>query len=303
VQYITPGLTHQVNGIDILTFFVMLFPNMMVTRPRIEYIVITLLLGLLILSACQQALTPEGTPAPLPNTASVVPSASPYPMEPEKTETTSPAYPEPGVSFPTDIPAEAYPQPGSGATLAPSATQNSTLIAIGTPSPPSAGPYPPPGTTGESPNEPYPGPSSADLLTTPGASAQPTIVDATSVPLLTPTTTPTLGLLSTELKATDPTTFRVASGELQLVEFFAFWSPESQSMAPVMNVLEQRNGDRLRFVYLDIDDPANNLYKTLLTNRLPPVFFLLDGQGNVLHEWQGYIELVEFEEGIAEALQ
>jgi thioredoxin-like negative regulator of GroEL len=106
----------------------------------------------------------------------------------------------------------------------------------------------------------------------------------------------------TTLVATDPKTFQIASGDFQLVEFFAFWSPESQSMAPVMRVLEQRQRGRLRFVYLDIDDPANGLFKTLLEDRLPPVFFLLDGAGNVLHEWQGPVELEEFEAVFAELL-
>jgi thiol-disulfide isomerase/thioredoxin len=98
------------------------------------------------------------------------------------------------------------------------------------------------------------------------------------------------------LIATNPEGFSLASGELQLVELFAFWSPLSQSMAPVMYLMEDAYGDQIRFVYLDIDDPANALFKALLGNRLPPVFFLLDEQGNVLQEWQGYVKAEEFEQ-------
>jgi len=174
---------------------------------------------------------------------------------------------------------------------------------MGTPSPTATEAFPPLGTTAELGNEPYPGPTGANVLATPGAGTQPASAGATTAAALTSTATATMGLLSTRLVATDPKSFQVASGELQLVEFFAFWSPASQSMAPVMNVLEQRLEDRLRFVYLDIDDPANSLYKTLLSNRLPPVFFLLDGTGSVVQEWQGYIELDKFEAAIAEALQ
>jgi len=190
-----------------------------------------------------------------------------------------------------DLTAQAYPQPGFEPPVM--ATPSATL----------QGAYPPPGGTFEPGSEPYPGPGGDQSLVTPGGGAQPTFVSGTPTEELTPTVTPTLGLLSTKLVATDPRTFQIASGEYQLVEFFAFWSPESQSMAPVMNVLEQRYSDRVRFVYLDIDDPANSLFKTLLANRLPPVYFLLDGSGNILHEWQGYIELDAFETTFAELIQ
>lgn len=60
-------------------------------------------------------------------------------------------------------------------------------------------------------------------------------------------------------------------------------------MAPVVNVLESRYKDRLRFVFLDIDDPANNLFQRLVQGRRLPLIFILDAQGNVLQEWQGIV--------------
>jgi thiol-disulfide isomerase/thioredoxin len=102
-------------------------------------------------------------------------------------------------------------------------------------------------------------------------------------------------LVRTRLQATDPRTFEIISGQYQLVEFFAFWSTISKSMAPVVYSLEDRYQDQIRFVYLDIDDPANSLFRSLIGSRLPPLFFLLDGQGNVVKEWVGYVSAEEFE--------
>jgi thiol-disulfide isomerase/thioredoxin len=106
---------------------------------------------------------------------------------------------------------------------------------------------------------------------------------------------PIPGRVRTDLVASDPANFSLASGEIQLVEFFAVWAPISSSMAPVMNSLEDQYKGRIRFVYLDLDDPANALYLHLSSDRLPPLFFLLDGDGRVIHEWQGFIKREEFE--------
>jgi thiol-disulfide isomerase/thioredoxin len=75
------------------------------------------------------------------------------------------------------------------------------------------------------------------------------------------------------------------------VEFFTFESPVSRSMAPVVHVLEDRYGDRVNFVYLDLDDPANSLFKSMLKGKMPPFFYLLDSQGTILEEWQGLVPI------------
>ena len=108
--------------------------------------------------------------------------------------------------------------------------------------------------------------------------------------------------MRTRIQTSDPRSFQVVSGQPQLVEFFAYWSNTSRSMAPVVHALEDRYGERIRFVYLDIDDPQNSLFKSLINDRLPPLFYLLDGQGNVLAEWQGQVSVTEFESAFA-ALQ
>lgn len=70
-------------------------------------------------------------------------------------------------------------------------------------------------------------------------------------------------------------------------------------MAPVVHGLEDRYQDRIRFVYLDIDDPANGLFRSLIGSKLPPIFYLLDGQGNVLQVWRGYVAVEEFERALS----
>lgn len=108
--------------------------------------------------------------------------------------------------------------------------------------------------------------------------------------------------IRTQLEATDPTTFRLANGQIQLVEFFAFWSPISKSIAPILYLLETRYGDRVNFVYLDIEDPANDLYTKLIGDKLPPVIYLIAADGSVIREWNGLISLEELEEGLQSVL-
>lgn len=60
-------------------------------------------------------------------------------------------------------------------------------------------------------------------------------------------------------------------------------------MAPIVHGLEAEFGDRMNFVYLDIDDPQNNRFKEQLGFRYQPQFFLLDGKGNILTAWIGRV--------------
>lgn len=112
---------------------------------------------------------------------------------------------------------------------------------------------------------------------------------------------PTLGIVRSDIKVTDPKLFQFVSGRVQLVEFFAYWSPISKSMAPVLNVLADRYEDRINFVFLDIDAPENSLYKHLLGTRLPPIFLILDPHGIVIDTWDGYVSSTELENALQAA--
>lgn len=60
-------------------------------------------------------------------------------------------------------------------------------------------------------------------------------------------------------------------------------------MAPVVNGLEQRYAGRIRFVHLDIDDPAVKPWMEQLRYIGRPHFYLLDAQGNIAKQWIGYV--------------
>jgi len=51
--------------------------------------------------------------------------------------------------------------------------------------------------------------------------------------------------------------------------------------------LEQEYGDRIDFVYLDIDDPRNESFKQQFGYRVQPHIFLLDGSGGIVQQWVG----------------
>ena len=68
-----------------------------------------------------------------------------------------------------------------------------------------------------------------------------------------------------------------------------------------MHGLESTWSDRIGFVYLDIDDPRTNAFKRSLGFAYQPHLFLLDGDGNVVGQWVGYVEASTLEEAFASA--
>jgi hypothetical protein len=74
----------------------------------------------------------------------------------------------------------------------------------------------------------------------------------------------------------------------------------------MINSLEDRWGDQLNFVYLDVDDPATSKLRRDLhyrsTQLSEPQFFLLDEAGKTLKSWIGVVESAELEEAFRAAL-
>lgn len=65
-------------------------------------------------------------------------------------------------------------------------------------------------------------------------------------------------------------------------------------MAPIVHGLEAEYYHRINFIYLDIDDPANETFKATLDFRYQPQLILLDGNGQILYQWVGPIPREEF---------
>ena len=61
-----------------------------------------------------------------------------------------------------------------------------------------------------------------------------------------------------------------------------------------MHGLEVEYYDRINFIYLDIDNPANETFKEILDFRYQPQLILLDGNGQILYQWVGPIPREEF---------
>ena len=69
-----------------------------------------------------------------------------------------------------------------------------------------------------------------------------------------------------------------------------------------MHGLESTWGDQIQFVYLDIDDPRNDVFKSQLGYLAQPHLFLLDGNGSLLQQWLGFVEASVLESAFREAV-
>jgi thiol-disulfide isomerase/thioredoxin len=137
-------------------------------------------------------------------------------------------------------------------------------------------------------------PATPPATRTPTPSPTATLTPSPTLYSGTPGPTPDSTLL-----ATDSDTVKLASGKVQIIEFFAFWCTNCRMMAPVMNALESEYGRRMNFVYLDIDDPDVQPFKDALRFTIPkwgvePNFFLVDERGKILKVWIGLVEPSSF---------
>ncbi|MBM3126059.1 MAG: thioredoxin family protein [Chloroflexi bacterium] len=60
-------------------------------------------------------------------------------------------------------------------------------------------------------------------------------------------------------------------------------------MAPMVHGLEAEYYGRVKFIYLDADDPRTTEFQRTLGFYYQPEFYVLDGNGNVLRKFVGYI--------------
>lgn len=74
-------------------------------------------------------------------------------------------------------------------------------------------------------------------------------------------------------------------------------------MAPMVHGLEAQYAGKIGFVYLDIDDPANQVAKREFGFNYQPEFYLLDGDGNLLQKWVGFVPQEQFEKVFTQVLE
>lgn len=224
----------------------------------------------------------EASPPAATIPPTVTPMSSPHPTTVQADATLQP----------TDAAAGAYPAPQIQVTL--------TSTAMGYPGPPDT-PLPEAlPLQGAATSSPYPGPQPSitplpfttqtpEMTRGVAGTATGTVIVETPTPTLSPT------VVRTVFQASDPADFKLVSGRYQLLTFYATWAPDSDVMAPVIYNLEGKYGNRIGFVYLNLDDPANSIFKEMLSSRLPPAFYLLDAQGRVVDSWFGRVSLAELD--------
>ena len=74
-------------------------------------------------------------------------------------------------------------------------------------------------------------------------------------------------------------------------------------MAPMVHGLEAEYYGKIKFNYLDADDPRTETFQRTLGFVYQPEFYLLDGNGNVLKKLVGYVSENDFRSLFDEYLQ
>ena len=65
-------------------------------------------------------------------------------------------------------------------------------------------------------------------------------------------------------------------------------------MAPMVHGLEAEYFGKVKFSYLDADNPDTDAFQKELGFQYQPEFYLLDANGNVLKKWIGFTSQEDF---------
>ena len=74
-------------------------------------------------------------------------------------------------------------------------------------------------------------------------------------------------------------------------------------MAPMVHGLEAKYFGRIKFAYLDADDPNTFDFQRALGFVYQPEIYFLDGNGNLLQKWVGFTTQDEFESVFVQYMQ
>jgi len=73
-------------------------------------------------------------------------------------------------------------------------------------------------------------------------------------------------------------------------------------MLPVVHGLEDEFADRMKFVYLDMDDSNTASLLKAVNFTYRPHFTLLDGDGLIIEQWSGIVKYESFRDAFDEFL-
>jgi hypothetical protein len=74
-------------------------------------------------------------------------------------------------------------------------------------------------------------------------------------------------------------------------------------MAPMVHGLEAKYFGKIKFAFLDADDPNTFDFQRTLGFAYQPEVYLLDASGNVLKKWVGFTSEQDFEAEFAKYVQ
>lgn len=74
-------------------------------------------------------------------------------------------------------------------------------------------------------------------------------------------------------------------------------------MAPIVHGLEAQYFGKIKFSYLDADDPNTDPFQSTLGFQYQPEFYLLDADGNVLKKFIGFVSEEDFKAEFAKHVQ
>ncbi len=74
-------------------------------------------------------------------------------------------------------------------------------------------------------------------------------------------------------------------------------------MAPMVHGLEAEYSGKVKFTYLDADDPNTDTFQRTLGFAYQPEFYIMDADGNVLKKLIGFISEDEFRSTLNSYLQ
>jgi thiol-disulfide isomerase/thioredoxin len=92
---------------------------------------------------------------------------------------------------------------------------------------------------------------------------------------------------SPDLKETQAGVFDRNTGQVQVLEFFAYWCPNCKALASSIHGLENAYQDQVKFTFLDIDKQANEDLKNEYGFYYQPYVLVFDAEGNIVQSWVG----------------